>query len=223
MDTSTVNPNTTELTAANLSRYGADFVAAPVFGATPVAVEGRLLFALAGPPPAVDIVKTIISPCLARSIIVVSTIPRDASLLKTTGNFITAAMAEAIAEAHVFAEKAGLSNTVLDGLIKENYGAYAHTISDKLVTGVYAPPKGERPRSDLTLAIKDVGHGIESAKEAGAKLKVADMTTEHLLEAKKWAEREGRTLDSSAVYGVVRQDAGLDFENKVVKERDGGT
>ena len=144
-------------------------------------------------------------------------------MLKTTGNFITAAMAETISEAHVFAEKAGLSNHVLDELIRENYGPYAHSISDKLITGVYAPPKGERPRSDLTLAIKDVGHGIESAKEVGARLKVAEMTMEHLVAARKWAEKEDRSLDSSAVYGMVRQEAGLDFRTDTVKGNDTGS
>jgi len=51
-------------------------------------------------------------------------------------------MAETIAEAHVFAEKAGLSTEILDTLIEENYGAYAHSISEKLTTGVYAPSQG---------------------------------------------------------------------------------
>ncbi len=55
-------------------------------------------------------------------------------------------MAEAIAEAHVFAEKAGLSNQVLDTLIQENYGTYAHSISEKLLTGVYAPAPGKSDR-----------------------------------------------------------------------------
>ena len=131
-------------------------------------------------------------------------------------------MAEAISEAHVFAEKVGLPNNVLGELIKENYGSYAHSISDKLVTGVYAPPKGEKPRSDLTLAIKDVGHGIEIAKQVGTRLKVAEATMDHLLEAKIWAEKEGRGLDSSAVYGVIRQDAGLDFGTGAVKRNDTG-
>ena len=220
VDTSTVSPTTTTDVSTELTRLGASYVACPAFGATPVAIQGRLLMALAGPSNAIETVKPYITACLARSVIVVSEDPAQATLLKMTGNFITAALAETISEAHVLAEKIGLSTAVLDDLIKQNYGEYAHSISQKLVTGVYAPPKGERPRSDLTLAIKDVGHGINAAERAGMKLKVADVTMEHLLEAKKWAERNNRVLDSSAVYGVVRVEAGLELETEEVKKRD---
>lgn len=222
VDTSTISPATSGAMTRDLASAGATYIAAPAFGATPVAVQGRLLFALAGSSSAISIVKPIIEACLARSVIIVGEDPVKATLLKTTGNFITAAMAETMSEAHVLAEKAGLSNDVLDELIKENYGAYAHSISRKLVEGVYCPPRGERARSDLVLAIKDVSHGIDAAKEAGMRLKLAEVTMEHLLEAKKWADGQQRALDSSAVYGVVRTQAGLEFESAEVKDRDAG-
>jgi 3-hydroxyisobutyrate dehydrogenase-like beta-hydroxyacid dehydrogenase len=222
VDTSTISPGTSAEMTQELERAGAAYVAAPAFGATPVAVEGRLLFAIAGPSDAVSAVKPVIEACLARSVIVVGEDPAQATLLKTTGNFITAAMAETIGEAHVLAEKSGLPSAVLDELIRENYGPYAHSISRKLVEGVYCPPRGERPRSDLVLAIKDVNHGIHAAKEAGTRLKLAEVTMDHLVRAKTWSDSEQRALDSSAVYGVVRMDAGLDFESNLVKNRDAG-
>ena len=41
------------------------------------------------------------------------------------------------------------------------------------------------------------------------------------MEAKKFSDESGgRTLDSSSLYGIVRRDAGLAFETKLVKERD---
>lgn len=40
----------------------------------------------------------------------------------------------------------------------------------------------------------------------------------HYKEAEMWADKhDGRSLDSSSMYGVVRQEAGLDFESDVVK------
>jgi 3-hydroxyisobutyrate dehydrogenase-like beta-hydroxyacid dehydrogenase len=51
-------------------------------------------------------------------------------------------MAETIAEAHVFAEKTGLPSEIVDSLIHENYGIYAHSISEKLLKGIYAPAPG---------------------------------------------------------------------------------
>lgn len=222
VDTSTISPATTDSISTQLTSAGASFLACPAFGATPVAIQGRLLMAIAGPPSAIDIVKPYLEASLARSVITVGNDPIQATLLKTTGNFITAAFAETISEAHVFAEKTGLSPDILDDMIKQNYGEYAHSISQKLVTGVYLPLKGERPRSDLTLAIKDVRHGIEAAKEVDMTLDVAEVTLGHLFQAKRWGEKEGRALDSSAVYGVVRMESGLDFETDVVRKRDAG-
>lgn len=129
---------------------------------------------------------------------------------------------EMISEAHVFAEKTGLGCENLEALIKENYGPLAHTMSKRLTTGAYCPPRGEKPWSDLDLAIKDVGHGISCAEGAGTRLKVAEVALGHLEESRMWAEVEGggRKMDSSSMYGVIRRDAGFDFETEFVKERD---
>lgn len=81
---------------------------------------------------------------------------------------------------------------------------------------------GERPRSDLTLAIKDVQHGITSAQDVGTRLEVAEVVMEHYKKAQVWAdEHGGGQLDSSSMYGVIRQEAGLDFKSDIVKNRTG--
>jgi hypothetical protein len=73
----------------------------------------------------------------------------------------------------------------------------------------------------LTLAVKDVSHGIAVAEEAGTRLKVAEVALNHLKRAQEHAKADGdRPLDSTSMYGVIRQDAGLDFETDLVKERD---
>jgi hypothetical protein len=73
----------------------------------------------------------------------------------------------------------------------------------------------------LNLAIKDVGHGIACAEKAGTGLKVAEVALGHLKRAKKYADEDGgRPLDSSSMYGIIRQDAGLDFEIDLIKKRD---
>jgi 3-hydroxyisobutyrate dehydrogenase-like beta-hydroxyacid dehydrogenase len=225
VDTTTVSPSTATSITTQLTSQNASFIAAPVFGATPVAVQGQLLMAVAGPPAALETILPYLTP-LTRSVIRVSETPRDAILLKTTGNFITAGMAEVLGEAFVLGEKAGLSLEVLDQLVRENYGAYAGSIATKLVDGVYAPPKGERARSDVNLAVKDVGHGIALATEVGTPLDVAQVTMKRLKMAQQWGEERQRALDSSAVYGVLREEVGLEFERRVVLERrnrDGNT
>lgn len=126
---------------------------------------------------------------------------------------------ELVAEAHVLAEKTGLGSAPLEELLKENFGPVIYTDSIRMTTGVYAPPKGEKPWSEVGLAIKDVGHGVEMAKECGFRLPAGGLALRHLEEAKVWGEREGRTLDSTSIYGIVREEAGLDFETEFVKKK----
>lgn len=124
---------------------------------------------------------------------------------------------EIVAEAHVFAEKSGLGDEAMSSLLEQQYGPLAHSISRRLTTGAYIPAPGQRPQSDLQLALKDVSHGVGCAEEAGAKLHVGEVVLRNLREA----SREERPLDSSSMYGVLRRQAGLDFETDLVKERDG--
>lgn len=133
---------------------------------------------------------------------------------------MTAAFMEVVAEAHVFAEKTGLGSEAMEALIEQQYGPLPLSMSRRLTTGAYMPAKGERPWSDLNLALKDVGHGIQCAEETGTKLPVGEMVLGHLQEAKEFSDEQGRPLDSSSMYGVLRRQAGLDFETHLVKNRD---
>jgi 3-hydroxyisobutyrate dehydrogenase-like beta-hydroxyacid dehydrogenase len=220
IDTTTIHPNTSTAIDATLHSHSASYIAAPVFGATPTAEAGQLIMALAGPNAAIASVTPYLEGVLARKAIRVSTDPAKALLLKTTSNFITAGTMYLISEAHVLAEKSGLDTDVLESLIEANFGAYAHSVSRRMTQGVYYPAKGEAPFSGLELGMKDVGHGLGVAREAGMELRVAELVMGCMEEAKRVGEERGRRMDSSSVYGVVRQRAGLEFENGFVKERD---
>ncbi|KAH6669754.1 hypothetical protein F5X68DRAFT_249212 [Plectosphaerella plurivora] len=220
VDTSTVHPDSSFEAQTRLAEKGASFVAAPVFGASPVAAQGRLLWIVAGHDDAVSLIKPYIDGVMGRGTIHVGEDVRQASMMKTTGNFITAGMMEVIAEAHVLAEKSGLGSKNLEALIEQQYGPLAFATSQRLTTGAYMPARGDRPWSDLELALKDVGHGVTCAEQSGTRLKVAEVALDHLKDARGFSQKEGRPLDSSSLYGAVRQDAGLSFETDLVKKRD---
>lgn len=129
-------------------------------------------------------------------------------------------MMEVIAEAHVLAEKSGLGSKNLEALIDQQYGPLALSMSQRLTTGAYMPARGDRPWSDLNLAIKDVGHGIALAEQSGSRLEVAEIAIKHLKDAKQFSDAEERPLDSSSMYGILRKEAGLSFETELVKKRD---
>lgn len=134
-------------------------------------------------------------------------------------------MTLAIAEAHVFASKTGLPASTLERLLELNLGAYAHLTSQRMTSGVYCPGPGQAPWSDLDLALKDVGHGVDTAEKRGVVLHAGQATMEALKGAKGWAQRNGgdggrRRLDSSSLFGAVREENGLEFESEAVRERD---
>lgn len=85
VDCSTVHPQTVELTAAKLKEKQANFLAAPVFGGNPIAVDGKLVFAIAGPKRATDLVKPLIQDVMGRKVIDCGEEATKSSMLKIAG------------------------------------------------------------------------------------------------------------------------------------------
>lgn len=85
VDTTTVHPDTTTKVAEQLSKRGARFVAGPVFGASPVAAEGKLLWVLAGADEPIQAIEPFIVGTMGRGIIRAGVKPSQATLLKTAG------------------------------------------------------------------------------------------------------------------------------------------
>lgn len=85
VDTSTVHPLSSSETEARLAEKGIRFVAAPVFGASPVAAEGKLLFVLAGPDDAISAISPYLAGVMGRGVIRVGEDVKQSSMLKTAG------------------------------------------------------------------------------------------------------------------------------------------
>jgi 3-hydroxyisobutyrate dehydrogenase-like beta-hydroxyacid dehydrogenase len=85
VDTSTVHPDTRDSASKRLGEKGATFIASPVFGASPVAAAGKLIFSVAGPSEAVETIRPLIVDFMGRSIIYTGEDMRKSSLLKISG------------------------------------------------------------------------------------------------------------------------------------------
>ncbi|PLB43507.1 6-phosphogluconate dehydrogenase family protein [Aspergillus steynii IBT 23096] len=218
VDCSTVHPETVGLTVAKLKEKQASFLAAPVFGGNPIAVDGKLVFAIAGPQKASQVVKPLIQDVMGRKVIDCGEDATKSSLLKIAGNIVTVNMMEAVGEAQVFAEQTGLGTGPMEELIGEAFGPVAGGYSKRLTTGVYAPPLGSRPGFGVSLAIKDANHAMAMAKDHKVELPGLEVAQENMVAAREYA---GECLDSSSMYGVLRQMAGLEFWNE--KSRKGGS
>ncbi|KAE8143294.1 NAD binding domain of 6-phosphogluconate dehydrogenase-domain-containing protein [Aspergillus pseudotamarii] len=211
VDCSTVHPETVGLTVSKLREQQASFLAAPVFGGNPIAVDGKLVFAIAGPKKASEVVKPLIQDVMGRKVIDCGEDATKSSLLKIAGNIVTVNMMEAVGEAQVFAERTGLGTGPMEELIGEAFGAVAGGYSKRLTTGAYAPPLESRPGFGVSLAIKDANHAFAMAKEHNVELPGLKVAHENMVAAREYA---GECLDSSSMYGVLRQKAGMTFWNE---------
>ncbi|KAE8167155.1 hypothetical protein BDV40DRAFT_253376 [Aspergillus tamarii] len=215
VDCSTVHPETVGLTVSKLREQQASFLAAPVFGGNPIAVDGKLVFAIAGPKKASEVVKPLIQDVMGRKVIDCGEDATKSSLLKIAGNIVTVNMMEAVGEAQVFAERTGLGTGPMEELIGEAFGAVAGGYSKRLTTGAYAPPLESRPGFGVSLAIKDANHAFAMAKEHNVELPGLKVAHENMVAAREYA---GECLDSSSMYGVLRQKAGMTFWNEMSRK-----
>ncbi|KAJ5161642.1 hypothetical protein N7492_007034 [Penicillium capsulatum] len=211
VDCSTVHPQTVSAAATQLKDAKASFVAAPVFGGNPIAVDGKLVFAIGGPGHATQVVKPLIQDVMGRRVIDCGEDATKASLLKIAGNIVTVNMMEAVGEAQVFAEKTGLGTGPMEELIGDAFGPVAGGYSKRLTTGAYAPPLDSRPGFGVSLAIKDARHAMAMAAEQGVELPGLEIARQNMEAARDYA---GECLDSSSMYGTLRQKAGLEFWNE---------
>ena len=81
----------------------------------------------------------------------------------------------------------------------------------RLTTGAYAPPVDSRPGFGVSLAIKDAKHAMTMAQGQGVELPGLEIARANMEAAREFG---GECLDSSAMYGTLRQKAGLEFWNE---------
>ncbi|OAA62563.1 3-hydroxyacid dehydrogenase/reductase [Niveomyces insectorum RCEF 264] len=209
IESSTIHPDTTGRVAAKVADHSATFVAAPVFGAPAMAQSGQLIGVLAGSGAAIDRARPYFKGVTSRAEVLMRDEPvGNALLLKVIGNTFILNMVEQLAEGHVLAEKTGLGTAALHGFVEQMFpGPYA-AYSQRMLSGQYHAM--ERPLFGVDLALKDVGHALNVAASAGTRMLNAETGEQHLQQVKA---HDGEKGDIAGIYGAVRQEAGLPFEN----------
>lgn len=210
IQSATIHPDATERLAAKVETRGALFLAAPVFGAPAMAQSGQLVGVLSGSAAAVDRALFLFKGVTSRHDILLRDVPvSHASLLKVIGNTFVFNMVEQLAEGHVLAEKTGLGTDPLHQLMQAMFpGPYA-AYSERMVSGQYYTL--ERPLFAVDLARKDIGYALGLGAKVGVPLQNAQTADAHLVQVKA---HDGETGDVAAIYGAVRQEAGLPYENQ---------
>lgn len=209
VDCSTVHPDTTEGLGKKIGGAGGEFVACPVFGAPAMAENGQLVCVLAGPKESVEKVKPYTQGVIGKAIVDFGGQPvGKATLLKVIGNTFILNMVETLSEGHVLAEKSGLGSESLHQFIETMFPGPYTAYSNRMMSGDYH--KREEPLFAVDLARKDARHAMALAESAGTRLKDVEIADAHLEQVK---DHKGESGDIAAIYGAVRQEAGLKFEN----------
>jgi 3-hydroxyisobutyrate dehydrogenase-like beta-hydroxyacid dehydrogenase len=175
-----------------------------------MADAGSLVCVLAGQKAAIDKVKPYTKGVMGRADIDFSGQPAGKStLLKVIGNTFILNMVEILSEGHTLAEKTGLGTDNLHQFIETMFpGPYA-AYSNRMLTGDYY--QREEPLFHVDLARKDARHAMDLAKSSGTSVPALAVAEAHLVKVK---EHLGDRGDIPSVYGAVRQESGLKFENK---------
>jgi 3-hydroxyisobutyrate dehydrogenase-like beta-hydroxyacid dehydrogenase len=209
VDTSTVHPDTTDALAKRVADSGAEFVACPVFGAPAIANSGQLICVLAGSKTATEKVKPYLQGVMGRAVIDYAGQPcGTATTLKIVGNTLILNMVESIAEGHVLAEKAGLGTDNLHKLIELMFPVPYTAYSTRMLSGDYY--KRDEPLAPIDLLQKDARHALTLAKSFGTQLEALEVVEAHITAVK---DHMGPKGDLAGIYGAVRKESGLKFEN----------
>lgn len=211
VDCSTVHPDTTNKLAKTINGAGAEFVACPVFGAPAMADNGQLICVLAGPKAQVDRVRPYCKGVMGRAEIDYTDQPHgNATKLKIVGNTFILSMVETLSEGHVLAEKSGLGVDNLHAFIETMFGGGPYAAySNRMKSGDYFDR--DEPLFQAHLARKDAGHARSLAQACGAKMNALEVADAHL---KQVVDHAGDKGDIAGIYGAVRAESGLKFENK---------
>jgi 3-hydroxyisobutyrate dehydrogenase-like beta-hydroxyacid dehydrogenase len=199
---STVAPATARKLADLHAKQGSLYVAAPVFGRPEAAAVQHIWICVSGARAARERVHPVLQ-ALGQGISDFGEEPGAANVVKLTGNFLTVATMEALAEALTLAEKNGLDRSQVielfgqPGFAGPIFQHYGKAIAHKRYTpaGFY-----------LSLGLKDVGLVLHTANEVQMPMPVASLLHDRLLASVAKGRGE---MDWSALALGVSEDAGI--------------
>lgn len=96
----------------------------------------------------------------------------------------------------------------MEDFIGDMFGSVVQSYSKRMTTGAFAPPLDKAPSFAISLSAKDVRHAISVGSQNGTKIPTLETALSRMNAAREYA---GESLDSSALYGIARMDAGLSF------------
>lgn len=189
--------------AAEHSKRGLEYVAAPVFGRPDMAAAAKLHILVAGKPAAIQHARPLLE-AMGSRLWPLGEAPERANVAKIAGNFMLAAAIESMAEATALTRAHGVGAAdFLDLMTNTLFAAPAYQGYGKLIAEQRFKPAGFA----LPLGYKDVGLALAAGEARRVPLPFAGVLRDAMLEALAAGDAE---LDWSALALVAAHRAHLD-------------
>jgi len=199
---STISVALSDRLAAEHTKAGQQFVAAPVFGRPEAAESAKLSVVAAGPSASVQRCKPLFE-SMGPKLLVVGDRPSMANVVKLAGNFLIATVLESLAESLTFARKSGVDPRVLlDFLTTTMFTAPVYKSYGELIVQGKHEPAGFA----LPLGLKDVRLVLQAAESANVPMPIASVLRDRFITA---LARGNQDKDWSVIGRVAAEDAGL--------------
>jgi 3-hydroxyisobutyrate dehydrogenase-like beta-hydroxyacid dehydrogenase len=193
IQSSTIDPDSSDRFRAQVEARGARYLEAPFTGSKPAAEQRKTVFYLGGPPDLIAAAEPLLR-LVSATRLVVAAEPRKAAALKLAMNLNLAVMIEGLSEALTFARRAGIGDDLFFTALGQNAGfsPLAKLKEPKLRAGDFSPQFSvKHMHKDMRLA---------SAATAAARLPLLEAARERLRLAE---ERGGGDEDFSAVLKLL--------------------
>jgi 3-hydroxyisobutyrate dehydrogenase-like beta-hydroxyacid dehydrogenase len=183
------------------AQAGQQFVAAPVFGRPDAAAAAKLFIVAAGNPTAIETCQPLLD-VLGQKTFRIDTTPASANLVKLSGNFLMAAVIEALGEAIALVGKAGIDPHVYVDLLTSsifNVPVY-RTYGGLIAEGRFEPALFAAP-----LGFKDIRLALEAAESLRVPMPLGSLLHDRFL---RLLAGGGEQLDWAAIGALAARDAG---------------
>jgi 3-hydroxyisobutyrate dehydrogenase-like beta-hydroxyacid dehydrogenase len=182
------------------AKAGQRFISATVFGRPDVAAAAKLFIVTAGDPAAIAACKPLFD-ALGQKTIPIGAEPASANLVKLSGNFLLAAVIEALGEAIALVGKAGIDRRAyVDLLTSTIFPAPPYkTYGDLIATSQFRPARFAVP-----LGYKDIRLALAAAESLSVPMPLCSLLHDRFL---RLLSEGGADLDWAALGGLATQDA----------------
>jgi 3-hydroxyisobutyrate dehydrogenase-like beta-hydroxyacid dehydrogenase len=199
---STISVTLSKRLAVAHQAAGQHFLAAPVFGRPDAAAAGKLFVVVAGKAGIIGSCMPLFE-AIGQRTFVMSETPEAANLVKLSGNFLIAAVIEALGEAIALIGKGGvdrqaylelLTATLFNAPVYKTYGRLI--VDDKFEPAGFAALLGQ----------KDIRLALAAAEALSVPMPLAGLIRDRFLTL---VALGGETLDWSAIGALAARDAGI--------------